>query len=74
MADEQVPQVPQLPRDESFADVARLYVGNILYAIEMVAVSLDEQGRREDAAWYRGLARKLAEAYGREKGAAGEGR
>ena len=37
-------------RDESFADVARLYVGNILYAIEMVAVSLDEQGRREDAA------------------------
>ena len=56
---------------ESFADVARLYVGNILYAIEMVAVSLDEQGRREDAAWYRGLARKLAEAYGREKGTAG---
>jgi hypothetical protein len=57
------------PRDESFVDVARLYVGNILYAIEMVAVSLDEQGRREDAAWYRGLARKLAEAYGREKDA-----
>jgi len=55
---------------ESFADVARLYVGNILYAIEMVAVSLDEQGRREDAAWYRGLGRKLAEAYGREKDAA----
>jgi hypothetical protein len=55
--------------NESFADVARLYVGNILYAIEMVAVSLDEQGRREDAAWYRGLGRKLAEAYGREKDA-----
>ena len=54
---------------ESFADVARLYVGNILFAIEMVAVSLDEQGRREDAAWYRGLGRKLAEAYGREKDA-----
>jgi hypothetical protein len=56
--------------EESFADVARLYVGNILYAIEMVAVSLDDQGRREDAAWYRGLGRKLAEAYGREKDAA----
>ena len=60
----------QSPPEEPFADVARLYVGNILYAIEMVAVSLDEQGRREDAAWYRGLGRKLAEAYGREKDAA----
>jgi hypothetical protein len=58
---------PPPPPDESFADVARLYVGNILYAIEMTAVSLAEQGRREDAAFYRGLARKLAEAYGREK-------
>jgi hypothetical protein len=55
------------PADETFPDVARLYVGNILYAIEITAISLDEQGRREDAAWYRGLARKLAEAYGRDK-------
>jgi len=55
------------PPVESFPDVARLYVGNILYAIEITALSLDEQGRREDAAWYRGLGRKLAEAYGREK-------
>ncbi len=58
---------PVAPPDESFADVARLYLGNILYAIEMTALGLSEQGRREDAAWYRGLARKLAEAYGREK-------
>ena len=54
---------------ETVADVANLYLGNILYAIEMAAVSLDEQGRREDAAFYRGIARKLAEARGREKGA-----
>lgn len=54
------------PAEESFADVARLYVGNVLYAIEMCALSLDEQGRREDAAFYRGLGRKLAESYGRE--------
>jgi len=59
---------PAPPPDESFADVARLYLGNILYAIEMTALGLTEQGRREDAAWYRGLGRKLAEAYGREKG------
>jgi hypothetical protein len=57
------------PADETFPDVARLYVGNILYAIELAAMSLDAEGRREDAAWYRGLARKLAEAYGREKSA-----
>ena len=55
--------------DETFPDVARLYVGNILYAIELAALSLDEQGRREDAAFYRGIARKLAEARGREKDA-----
>ena len=53
--------------DETFLSVAKLYVGNILYAIEMTAVSLEQDGRREDAAWYRGLARKLADAYGREK-------
>ena len=57
------------PESESVADVANLYLGNILYAIEMAAVSLDEQERREDAAFYRGIARKLAEARGREKGA-----
>ena len=51
---------------ETVADVANLYLGNILYAIEMAAVSLDEQGRRDDAAFYRGIARKLAEARGRE--------
>ena len=55
------------PEKETVADVANLYLGNILYAIEMTAVSLDEQERREDAAFYRGIARKLAEARGREK-------
>jgi hypothetical protein len=57
------------PVNETVADVANLYLGNILWAIEMSAVSLDEQGRREDAAFYRGIARKLAEARGREKAA-----
>jgi hypothetical protein len=57
------------PLNETVADVANLYLGNILWAIEMAAVSLDEQARREDAAFYRGIARKLAEARGREKAA-----
>ena len=55
------------PPGETVADVANLFLGNILYAIELAALSLDEQGKREDAAFYRGIARKLAEARGREK-------
>ena len=53
--------------DETVATVAQLYLGNILYALERAALSLDEEGRREDAAFYRGIARKLAEAKGRER-------
>jgi len=52
---------------ETIADIAGLYLGNILYAIELAALSLEEQARPEDAAFYRGIARKLAEARGRER-------
>ena len=48
--------------------LAELYLGNILYAIELAAHTLEDQGRSDDAAFYRGIARKLAEARGREKG------
>ncbi len=50
--------------DESVASVAELYLGNILYAIELAAIGLEEQGKAVDAAFYRGIARKLAEAHG----------
>jgi hypothetical protein len=53
--------------DESVADLAQLYLGNILYAMELAAISLDEQGKPLDASFYRGIARKLAEAHGRAK-------
>jgi len=53
--------------DETVASVAQLYLGNILYALERAALSLDEEGRRDDAAFYRGIARKLAEARGRQR-------
>lgn len=53
--------------DETVGSVAALYLGNILYAIERAALSLEEEGRRDDAAFYRGIARKLAEARGRER-------
>jgi hypothetical protein len=52
--------------NESVAAVAQLYLGNILYALELAALSLDEQNKSTDAAFYRGIARKLAEARGRE--------
>jgi hypothetical protein len=52
---------------ETVADVAELYLGNILYSLEVTALSLDEQAKPADAAFYRGIGRKLAEARGREK-------
>lgn len=54
--------------EETVASVAGLYLGNILYAIERAALSLDEEGKPADAAFYRGIGRKLAEARGRERG------
>ena len=53
--------------DETVASIAQLYLGNILYALELAATALAEQGKPDDAAYYRGLARKLAEAHGRSK-------
>lgn len=47
--------------------LAELYLGNVLYALELAAMSLEEQGKPDDAAFYRGIARKLAEARGMEK-------
>ena len=55
--------------DDTVAALARLYLGNILYAIELAATSLAAEGKAEHAAYYRGIARMLAEAHGREKAA-----
>lgn len=52
---------------ESVGDLAALYLGNILYAIELSALSLEADGKKDEAAFYRGIGRKLAEARGREK-------
>jgi hypothetical protein len=53
--------------DETVGELAELYLGNILYAIELAAVGLEGHGRRDDAAFYRGIARKLAEAHGKPR-------
>jgi hypothetical protein len=52
---------------ETVASVAALYLGNILFALERCALALESEGKPVDAGFYRGIARKLAEARGREK-------
>lgn len=51
--------------DESVGAIAELYLGNILYALELAALALEAQQKKDDAAFYRGIARKLAEAHGK---------
>ena len=52
---------------ETVGAIAELYLGNILYALELAALSLEEQGKAEHAAFYRGIGRQLAEAHGRAR-------
>jgi hypothetical protein len=52
---------------ETVESLSALYLGNILYALERCAISLEAEGKANDAAFYRGIGRKLAEARGREK-------
>ena len=58
-------------QQETVGSVAELFLGNILFALEATALALDTEGKKDDAAFYRGIARKLAEAHGREKSASG---
>jgi hypothetical protein len=52
---------------ETVAEIAELYLGNILYAIERCAMQLDGEGKPTDAQFYRGIGRLLAEAHGRAR-------
>ena len=52
---------------ESVGELAGLSLGNIIFALEACARGLDDEGKAEHAAFYRGIGRKLAEARGREK-------
>lgn len=57
--------------DETVGGLAELYLGNLLYALERCALSLEADGKPLDAAFYRGIGRKLAEAHGRGQPGAG---
>jgi hypothetical protein len=61
------PADPGAASEESVAGLAKVYLGNILYALERCAMSLDEEGKPLDAAFYRGIGRKLAEAHGQAR-------
>ena len=56
---------PELPA--RVGEIAELYLGNLLYALERTALALDAESKTEDAAFYRGIGRTLAEAHGRHK-------
>ncbi|AMW05241.1 hypothetical protein [Gemmatimonas phototrophica] len=55
--------------DESVGGLAELYLGNLLYALERCALSLEDENKPLDAAFYRGIGRKLADARGRTQAA-----
>ena len=57
-----------MAEQETVGQLAELYLGNILYALERTALALEADGQQDHAAFYRGIARKLAEAHGRTKG------
>jgi hypothetical protein len=48
--------------EETVGSLAELYLGNLLYALELAALALEREEKPTDAGFYRGIARKLAEA------------
>ena len=64
-------QPHDLPDDQPqrVGEIAELFLGNILFALERTAMSLDAESKSEDAAFYRGIGRTLAEAHGRSRSA-----
>ena len=52
--------------DDSVGALAELYLGNLLYALERCAMSLESEGKKEDADFYRAIARKMAAARGKQ--------
>ena len=48
-------------------ELSELYLGNILFALERTALSLEAEEKSEDAMFYRGIGRALADAHGRDK-------
>ena len=58
------PERAEATGPESVGALATLYLGNLLYALERCALSLEAEGKPLDAAFYRGIGRQLADAHG----------
>jgi hypothetical protein len=58
---------PDTADEASVGDLATLYLGNILFALERTALTLEAEQKPEDAAFYRGVGRLLADAHGRNR-------
>jgi hypothetical protein len=56
---------------ETVPEIAEVYLGNILFALERAAMSLESEQNLDAAAFYRGIARLLADARGRALRGAG---
>jgi hypothetical protein len=67
VADEPAPPLQAGAAEDTVSALSQLYLGNILYALERCALSLDAEDKPLDAAFYRGIGRKLAQAHGRSK-------
>ncbi len=52
---------------QKVGEIAELYLGNILFALERAALSLEAESKPEDASFYRGIGRALADAHGLQK-------
>ena len=68
--DDTSPMPGDAPPEPRVGELAELYLGNILFAIESTALALDAESKPEDAAFYRGIGRALADAHGRTRGGA----
>lgn len=63
MADSAHTPPPAADASDSVGALAELYLGNLLYALERCALSLDGEAKPVEAAFYRGIGRKLADAH-----------
>ena len=61
------PGHPSAAAPDSVGSLSELYLGNILYALEQCALSLESDEKSLDAAFYRAIGRKLAEAHRRAR-------
>jgi hypothetical protein len=59
------PEESAAPPPSGVAELSQLYLGNILFALERCALALEGDGRPLDAAFYRGIGRKLAHGKAR---------